>query len=364
MIDEEDGVTGGHWAEDDHHDRPTGRGVDGGQLVHLSDAFEMADVEAVDGDQVTRGRGEVAEPERVLLACRLGDEPGRRRGDRRGACDALIAPAETVLDQDGRGVAVRRDGVLGFVTPGSLVRQFDFGQGLRRATAVGWVDVASAYYSTGIPNITVYYEETALMRLGQRMTRFSALVPQAPALRLLQGVALRLMPPGPNDAQLTEVPYFDAVVTTIELNLCVDKSKLYMEGYSSGSWLTNLLGCVRANVIRGQGNATGGLPKVPAECQGPIAAMLVHDDTDTMNTIQEGMKARDRIKAINGCTDETMPYQWDVNPNTMSTCVAYQGCKAGYPLIWCPTHNKGHSDQVPITTVGLWKFWSSLPPRP
>lgn len=169
---------------------------------------------------------------------------------------------------------------------------------------------------------------------------------------------------GPNDAQLTEVPYFDAVVTTIELNLCVDKSKLYMEGYSSGSWLTNLLGCVRANVIRGQGNATGGLPKVPAECQGPIAAMLVHDDTDTMNTIQEGMKARDRIKAINGCTDETMPYQWDVNPNTMSTCVAYQGCKAGYPLIWCPTHNKGHSDQVPITTVGLWKFWSSLPPRP
>jgi poly(3-hydroxybutyrate) depolymerase len=169
---------------------------------------------------------------------------------------------------------------------------------------------------------------------------------------------------GPNDAQLTEVPYFDAVVTTLELNLCVDKSKLYMEGYSSGSWLTNLLGCVRANVIRGQGNATGGLPKVPAECQGPIAAMLVHDDTDTMNTIQEGMKARDRIKAINGCSDETMPYQWDVNANTMSTCVAYQGCKAGYPLIWCPTHNKGHSDQVPITTVGLWKFWSSLPPRP
>lgn len=169
---------------------------------------------------------------------------------------------------------------------------------------------------------------------------------------------------GPNDAELTEVPYFDAVVTTVEMNLCVDKSKLYMEGYSSGSWLTNLLGCVRANVIRGQGNATGGLPKVPNDCQGPIAAMLVHDDTDTMNTIQEGMKARDRIKAINGCTDETMPYQWDVNPNTMSTCVAYQGCKAGYPLIWCPTHNKGHSDQVPITTVGLWKFWSSLPPRP
>jgi poly(3-hydroxybutyrate) depolymerase len=169
---------------------------------------------------------------------------------------------------------------------------------------------------------------------------------------------------GPNDAELTEVPYFDAVLTTIEMNLCVDTSKLFMEGYSSGSWLTNLLGCVRANVIRGQGNATGGLPTVPAVCQGPIAAILAHDDTDTMNTIQEGMKARDRIKAINGCSDTTLPYQWDTNPNTVSTCVAYQGCKPGYPLIWCPTHGKGHSDQKPLSTTGFWKFWSSLPPRP
>jgi len=109
--------------------------------------------------------------------------------------------AQTVLDQDGHRVAVRRDGVLGFVPPGSLVRQFDFGQGLRRATAVGWVDVASAYYTTGIPNITVYYEETALMRLGQRMTRYGSLLSRAPAVRLIQGAALRMMPPGPTEAE-------------------------------------------------------------------------------------------------------------------------------------------------------------------
>ena len=166
---------------------------------------------------------------------------------------------------------------------------------------------------------------------------------------------------GPNDAELTELPYFDAVVAQIESALCVDKSKLFMEGYSSGSWLTNLLGCTRAGVLRGQGNATGGLPKVPAVCAGPIAAMLAHDDTDDQNFFIEGEKARDRIKAINGCSDQTMPYQWDTNPNTVSTCVQYVGCKPGFPLVWCPTHGKGHADQVPITTVGLWKFWSALP---
>jgi polyhydroxybutyrate depolymerase len=168
---------------------------------------------------------------------------------------------------------------------------------------------------------------------------------------------------GPNDDRLVEASYFDAVVTAIEMNLCVDKDKLFMEGYSSGSWLTNLLGCVRAKTLRGQGNATGGLPKVPAVCEGPMAAMLVHDEGDTMNTIEEGIKARDRLKAINGCSDTTLPYQWDVNPDTPSVCVQYQGCMPGYPLIWCQTQGKGHSDGKPMTTVGLWKFWSSLPPR-
>ena len=39
-------------------------------------------------------------------------------------------------------------------------------------------------------------------------------------------------------------------------------------------------------------------------------------------------------------------------------CVAYQGCTPGYPMIWCPTKGSTpvHSNQVPLTTVGLWKF--------
>jgi hypothetical protein len=56
-----------------------------------------------------------------------------------------------------------------------------------------------------------------------------------------------------------------------------------------------------------------------------------------------------------------MPYEWDTNASAMSTCVQYQGCKPGFPLIWYPTHGKGHSDQVPISTTGFWKFWSALP---
>ena len=57
--------------EHDHDDRPAGRGVDRGELVDLPDAFEVPDVEAVDGDQVTGPGRPVAEPEQPVIGMRL-----------------------------------------------------------------------------------------------------------------------------------------------------------------------------------------------------------------------------------------------------------------------------------------------------
>jgi polyhydroxybutyrate depolymerase len=164
---------------------------------------------------------------------------------------------------------------------------------------------------------------------------------------------------GPNSTSLTEIPYFDQVLEDVSNNYCIDMHRVFMSGYSSGAWLTNLLGCVRAGVIRAQGNAAGGLPDVP-DCAGPIAAMLCHDMQDEQNVFAEGEKARDRILAINGCSTDTLPYDWDGDPNTESTCVIYQGCMPGFPVVWCPSMNKGHTDQAPVSTVGMWHFWSQL----
>src|SRR5690606_1006649 len=78
VVEEADRVGGGDRAQHDHHDRPAGRGVDGGELVHLANALQVPDVEAVDRDQVTGCGGVVAEPERFRFAGRFGDQPGRR----------------------------------------------------------------------------------------------------------------------------------------------------------------------------------------------------------------------------------------------------------------------------------------------
>jgi poly(3-hydroxybutyrate) depolymerase len=168
-------------------------------------------------------------------------------------------------------------------------------------------------------------------------------------------------------ADSPEVPYFDSVLADLENNFCVDKSKIFVAGYSSGSWLTHLLGCQRGNVIRGIGSASGGILVDHGTCTGPIAGIFTGDSSDTTNPIVNVDKttmidkgsgaARDRVLKANGCS-LTMTQPWD---GGIAGCSAYQGCMTGYPVVWCLTMGMGHSNGANVSAVGFWKFWSALP---
>src|SRR5262249_1367891 len=75
----------------------------------------------------------------------------------------LVTPTRgslrTIAEGAGVGVRIRRNGILTSVPPGALRRRFDY-QSIPSETgwssAVTWGDVASAFHTTGIPNITVY----------------------------------------------------------------------------------------------------------------------------------------------------------------------------------------------------------------
>jgi short subunit dehydrogenase-like uncharacterized protein len=109
--------------------------------------------------------------------------------------------AATVFDQYGQLVMVRREGRLVKVPPGELIREVDFGCGQQRVTAITWGDVSSAYYTTGIPDITVYYEATPMVELGLRLNRYGSWLFNTPGWKLWQNASVRLLPPGPTSAQ-------------------------------------------------------------------------------------------------------------------------------------------------------------------
>jgi poly(3-hydroxybutyrate) depolymerase len=158
-----------------------------------------------------------------------------------------------------------------------------------------------------------------------------------------------------NNASSPDVAFFDALVAEVSARYCVDRSRLFSAGFSSGAWLSNLLGCVRGNVMRAYGVAAGGLPgggRLTCTAGG-IAAWFIHDLNDTENLIAGNQMARDRLLTANGCGTTTVP-------DTPAPCVRYEGCRDGFPVVWCQTTGAGHSVQGTISGPGMWRFFSSF----
>ncbi|MEQ9520560.1 MAG: saccharopine dehydrogenase NADP-binding domain-containing protein [Parvibaculum sp.] len=65
--------------------------------------------------------------------------------------------AKTMIESIGEGTRVRRGGRI--VSAGRAPElDIDYGSGPKKSVAIGWGDVSTAYHSTGIPNITVFFE--------------------------------------------------------------------------------------------------------------------------------------------------------------------------------------------------------------
>jgi polyhydroxybutyrate depolymerase len=164
------------------------------------------------------------------------------------------------------------------------------------------------------------------------------------------------------DGPEPETSYFGAVLDEVQANYCTDKGKVFVSGYSSGAWLSDLLACTQGDRITAIGTAAGGLKAAHPACKGNPAAMFHAGTNDGANPIVkmvDGMNegssaARDRMLAANHCTMETKV--WDP---MYPYCKEYVGCST--PVVWCQQDGVGHSNGEEVARTGWWKFWSSLP---
>jgi polyhydroxybutyrate depolymerase len=199
----------------------------------------------------------------------------------------------------------------------------------------------------------------------------------------------------PQCVNTPEVPYFYAMLADVEAKYCVDKSKVYMGGYSSGGWETFTVGCAAAEVLRGIVTENGGLRNDRPACTGPIPALMVAGTADTDNPIgplvmgmayaPSGLSvtevnadilsldsngtapARDAILARNGCVGTATAAYDPAYP----LCVKYTGCPTSAPVVWCPITGAGHAplsyqgiNYAPGSVAGnslMWKFLTTLP---
>ncbi|HWM90661.1 MAG TPA: saccharopine dehydrogenase NADP-binding domain-containing protein [Thermoanaerobaculia bacterium] len=94
---------------------------------------------------------------------------------------------KTMIESLPHAGAVRRDGRILPVPPAFHAREIDFPGGRRWAMTIPWGDVATAWWSTGIPNIRVYTgTPPKAIRRMRRIAPFLPLLAWKPVKRFLQ----------------------------------------------------------------------------------------------------------------------------------------------------------------------------------
>ena len=99
----------------------------------------------------------------------------------------------------GKGGAIRKDGKITSVPAAWKTREIDFGEVTKEAVTIPWGDVATAYYSTGIPNIEVF---TVVPPSNLKMLKLSRYLGWLLATKPLQDHLQKQIPAGgPSDEE-------------------------------------------------------------------------------------------------------------------------------------------------------------------
>lgn len=106
--------------------------------------------------------------------------------------------ARTAMEAAGAGIG-RRDGRIVPVGLASIERGFDFGAGPSACINCTWGDVANAWYTTGIPNIDVFFEGTPFLRTLLFLASTYAPLLRTPAGQAWLRAHVDMLPEGPSE---------------------------------------------------------------------------------------------------------------------------------------------------------------------
>jgi polyhydroxybutyrate depolymerase len=193
-----------------------------------------------------------------------------------------------------------------------------------------------------------------------------------------------------------DVDFFDALVALLKANYCVDTSRIFAMGHSAGGLISNYLGCIRGNILRGIGPFSGWGPTssatgrtISAQCVGKVAAFIGHNpkegDPDECAKLSEGKcpwivdwetlgwPTVQYWTRQDSCGDiGAMPTAaFDGNSTTGDPlpCKSFAGCDANYPVTLClydySNENIGpHAFPTPWGAKAVTDFFLGLPKVP
>ncbi len=159
-----------------------------------------------------------------------------------------------------------------------------------------------------------------------------------------------------------DLAFLDAMMERFRNELCIDESRIFSTGFSFGGMMSFAVGCATNTVMRAIAPMAGNIQV--SGCENgtePVAVMGFHGTEDTVVAIDGGRAGRDKFVTRNQCTQDTMPVtpSWcDGINNEPCSCVSYQGCMDGYPVIWCEFN--GPHTPAPNSGATIWNFFEQF----
>jgi polyhydroxybutyrate depolymerase len=150
----------------------------------------------------------------------------------------------------------------------------------------------------------------------------------------------------------SDIKFFKAMLKYFNSTLCIDQKRIFSVGFSYGGMMSFAISCSMSDVFRAIAPMSGSLYSgCDNTADHPIAMWQAHGNNDKTVPLADGKKGLDIVLEKNGCGTQTTP----VDP---SPCVQYQGCKEGYPVVFCE-FSGGHGVQN-FAAAAIWTFFSQF----
>ncbi len=170
------------------------------------------------------------------------------------------------------------------------------------------------------------------------------------------------------DTRAQNLQLFGDILPALKKEYCVDESRVFVAGTSSGAAFTNILGCKFGDQLRLVSPVAG--PADNTGCKGTPAALVMHGISDG---VARGENARNLYAQRNGCTMTTTPPLAEVRAKISAArtarrgeigCASYEGCMKA-PVRWCEHSFGGYDNSThgwpPPGSELIWEMVKSLP---
>jgi poly(3-hydroxybutyrate) depolymerase len=154
-----------------------------------------------------------------------------------------------------------------------------------------------------------------------------------------------------------DTAFVTEILKTVEADLCIDTSRIMLEGFSQGAAMSWTLGCKLTGVFRAVVGHSGGGVANPTQCQ----AIAYFGSGGKQENVTQTTQS-DQFAKWDGCTIETFAPA----PSGGHACNDYKNCSAGHPVRWCPydgPHTPSPTDSGKTMSwmpSEVWPFFSQF----